>query len=310
MAARRSSRQSSFPGRFNGPVEKNSFAHRLNSTVASGLNVPMDDLSTRAPAPPSSPIHCIGDSHVSFFSGTDTIQPCWPERSRDRLPWFLTFHVGPALAFNLSRENTSTRGREHLFEVLDHAVPAGGRVLLCFGEIDCRAHVLKQAARRQTPMERIVADCLDSYFQAVREVIGRGFEVIVYNAVPTRLSTPRKPRRDDDFVAIGSWQERNAAVRCFNAGAKERCRETGARFLETYPELVDADGRTVEWYFHDAIHLSQRAMPVTLHALAALYPGMGHPFPLLRKPTSMQRAVDLLTKRVRRWLKLQPSRAT
>lgn len=43
-------------------------------------------------------IHCIGDSHVSFFGGLDRIQPVWPQRSDDRLPWFRTYHIGPALA--------------------------------------------------------------------------------------------------------------------------------------------------------------------------------------------------------------------
>jgi hypothetical protein len=252
------------------------------------------------------PIHCIGDSHVSFFSGTDKLQPCWPERSDDRLPWFRTFHIGPALAFNLTRANTSTRGRESLFEVLDQAVPAGARVLLCFGEIDCRAHVLKQAVRRNEQIARIVESVLDAYFLAVREVRARGFEVIVYNAVPTRLSTPRRPRRDDDFIAVGSWRERNAAVRLFNAGARDRCASAGALFLENYPGLVDADDRTVPWFFHDAIHLSQRAMPLTLHGLARLLPEAGYPTPPLPCPTTWDKFSDRAGKRIRRWLKLAP----
>lgn len=254
------------------------------------------------------PIYCIGDSHVSFFSGEDAIQPGWPESAAQRLPWFRVFHIGPALAFSLSRANTTIRGRERVFEVLEQAVPPGARVLLCFGEIDCRAHILKRAAKQNLPVETVVATCLDSYFQAVREVQARGFEVIVYNAVPTRLSTPRKAKRDDDFVAVGSWQERNAAVRLFNSGARKRCADCGAKFLENYPGLVAANDKTIEWFCFDAIHLSQRAMPLTLRALAALYPEAGYPELPLPHPTALQRLLDRFQKRVRRWFKLPPPR--
>lgn len=265
----------------------------------------MNPSSPNPPAdPPVTPIYCLGDSHVSFFAGEDAVQPGWPQPAADRLPWFRAFHLGPTLAFSLSKPNTTTQGRERLFAALAQAVPAGARVLLCFGEIDCRAHILKQAAKQGRPVAEIVATCLDSYFQTVREVQARGYEVIVYNAVPTRLSTPRKAKRDDDYLAVGSWPERNAAVRLFNAGAKARCQACSAKFLENYPGLVDANDRTVEWFFFDAIHLSQRALPLTLRALAKLFPESGYPELPLPRPTGAQKILDRCAKRVRRWLKL------
>jgi hypothetical protein len=257
--------------------------------------------ATTPPAP--APLYCIGDSHVSFFSGCDAIQPPWPARSADKLPWFRTFHVGPALAFNLNRPNTTTRGREKLFEILGQAVPPGSNVLLCFGEIDCRAHILKQAARRGLPVNQVVQECLDAYFQMVQEVQTRGFKMVVYNAAPSRSHTPRK-NRDDDYVAIGSWQERNAAVRLFNVGAKQRSQECGAKFLENYFDLVNAGDKTEPWFFFDAIHVSQRAMPLTLRALAKLYPDAGYPELPLPQPTWKEKMWDRIRKRMRRWLKL------
>lgn len=261
------------------------------------------------PTPPSAEvIHCIGDSHVSFFGGQDVVQPTWPEPALPELPWFRVLHLGPVLAFSLAKPDTTMRGRERLFEVLGQAVPPGSTVLLCFGEIDCRAHVLKQASRQGRPVAEVVADCLDSYFQVVREVQARGFAVIVYNAVPTRLSTPRQAKRDDNYVAVGSWPERNAAVRLFNAGAKQRCQVVGAKFLENYPGLVTAQDKTVEWFFFDAIHLSQRAMPLTLQALASLFPERNYPQLPLPRPSAGSRVLDRVAKRVRRWLKLPPPR--
>lgn len=253
-------------------------------------------------------IHCIGDSHVSFFGGQDVIQPDWPEPSDDLLDCFVTHHIGPALAYNLSRTGTQTRGREKLFEVLAQVAPRNETVLLCFGEIDCRAHVLKQAAKRAVPVETVVAECLEQYFQVVREVMARGVQVIVYNAVPSAISRTRKSKREDDYVAVGDWRARNRALREFNAGAKQRCADSGAKFLETFPALVNESGRAVSWYYFDTIHLSQRAMPLTLRALAELFPEHNYPQIPISSPSAGAQVVDVVAKRLRRWLKLKPPR--
>ena len=42
-------------------------------------------------------IHCIGDSHSCIFSGNG-IQPVWPYPSRDILPYFRSYRIGPATA--------------------------------------------------------------------------------------------------------------------------------------------------------------------------------------------------------------------
>lgn len=262
-------------------------------------------------ANPITPIYCLGDSHVCLFSGQDAIQPGWPTRSEDLLPFFVTCHLGGVLAFNLPRPGTTSRGRENLFAALQKTVPAGSTVLLSFGEIDCRAHVLKQAAKRGVPLETVVAECLENYFQVVREVQALGFSVIVYNAVPSAIPHARKTTRDDDYIAVGSLSERNAAIREFNAGAKRRCAECGVKFLETAPAFVTAEGKVVSWFFFDAIHLSQRALPVTLRALAALFPERNYPLLPMPAPTVAERLLDGVAKKARRWLKLKsPRRAT
>lgn len=258
--------------------------------------------------PASNAIHCIGDSHVSFFGGQDVIQPGWPQHSQDLLSFFVTHHLGGALAYNLTRMGTNVRGREKLFEVLEQAVPAAGNVLLSFGEIDCRAHVLKQAAKRGVSSAAIIAECLEQYFHVVREVQARGFQVIVYNAVPSAIPRPRKSGRDDDYVAVGSQSERNEAIRQFNAGAKARCADLRVSFLETFPALVDAEDRTRRWYYFDAIHLSQRAMPLTLRALARLFPDRHYPQLPLPTPSAGAQWLDVAVKKMRRWLKAQPPR--
>lgn len=249
-------------------------------------------------------IHCIGDSHVSLFSGEDAIQPVWPAVSRDHLANFKTYHIGAALAFNLSREGTQTQGREKLFEILSTDVPDGATVLLSFGEIDCRAHLTKQAEKSNTPIPDVVDACLDEYFKVVGEIAALGYRVVVYNAV---LSRPRVrgARRANDaaYTTHGTREERSEAIRIFNAGAKKRCVDSGVLFLENVPHLADRDGTISTWYFFDSIHLSQRAVPVTLRELAALIPTLGLEVPPIPPPSLFLRFADRFVRRKKRLLK-------
>jgi lysophospholipase L1-like esterase len=270
----------------------------------------MNSVSSPAPkSTPVTPIYCIGDSHVCLFSGQDAIQPGWPARSYDLLPFFITHHLGGVLAYNLPRCGTKSLGRENLFASLQKDVPAGSRVLLSFGEIDCRAHLIKQATNRNLPIETVVAECLDNYFQVVREVQALGYSVIIYNAVPSAIWRTRRTRREDDYIAVGNWQVRNAAIHAFNAGAKRHCASYEAKFLDTAPAFVNPAGKAVSWYYFDAIHLSQRALPLTLRALAKLFPAAGYPELPLPQPTWGQKLFDRAIKRTRRWLKLAPPRS-
>jgi len=55
-------------------------------------------------------IHCLGDSHVCFFSGQDRIfQAGLP--AKNILPFFRAWHLGPALAYNLVKPGSTSGGR-------------------------------------------------------------------------------------------------------------------------------------------------------------------------------------------------------
>ncbi|HTJ78604.1 MAG TPA: hypothetical protein VL357_06370 [Rariglobus sp.] len=260
------------------------------------------DKSSSADSGAEPVVYCIGDSHVCFFSGRNVIHRDWPNESDDQLPWFKTYRLGSALAYNLPRHGTKTRGRERLFEVLDTKVPPGARVLLSFGEIDCRAHLIKQAQLKGVSIETVVELCLDEYFKVVREVVARGFQVIVYNVVPSRQSTVGGGalKDADPFVTTGTWRERNRAARLFNESARRRCADCGGRFLENFSHLIDERGKTIQWYFWDSIHLSQRAMPATLEAFRALCPELRIPPQRVKRPSRIKVAMDIFKRRFNR----------
>jgi hypothetical protein len=215
---------------------------------------------------PPAVIHCLGDSHVCFFSGQDRIfQAGLP--AQNILPFFRAWHLGPALAYNLAKTGSTSGGREKLFAALCDHVPPGARVLLGFGEIDCRAHLLKHAEQSARPLNEIAGECAGRYFQVIEEVRALGFSLIIYNAPPSC----RRPNKSE-YPSHGTGRERNHVTRLFNTALAARCSAAGLPFLRNFDDLVPPDGLSREYYFMDHIHLAQRAMHVTLRRLAELFP--------------------------------------
>lgn len=104
------------------------------------------------------------------------MQPSWPKLAKNRLAYFRCYRLGPVLAYSLSREGSTSKGREKLFEVL-YTLPSGADVLLCFGEIDCRAQLFKQAAKLGRDVGELVDECVASYVGVGREIAALGYKV-------------------------------------------------------------------------------------------------------------------------------------
>jgi hypothetical protein len=215
---------------------------------------------------PPTVIHCLGDSHCCFFSGQDRIfQSGLP--AQHALPFFRVYHLGAALAYSLVKSGSQSGGRDKLFSSLRERVPPGSRVMLCFGEIDCRSHLIKRAEETPSPLADVAGECVDRYFGVVLEVRALGFDVLVYNAPPSS----RRPNRSP-YPSYGSAAARNQVTIYFNNHLAARCAAEGIPFLANFPDLVPAGGASRESCFYDNIHLSQRGMPATLRRLGALYP--------------------------------------
>lgn len=214
------------------------------------------------------PIYCIGDSHVNFFSGQNKINGLWPNPSNDILPYFRTFRLGAVLAYNLCEYGTRKKGRELLFVLLDRDVPIQARtippqskLLLCFGEIDCRAHLLKQAELQKRDIPSVVEECVERYFSVICEIQQLGYEVFVWNVIPSSRynSIPNK-----EFPVYRTCLERNHVTQLFNNYLKDLCSSAGAKFISIFDELIDEHGLTRTEYYFDYIHLSQKAISFAL----------------------------------------------
>jgi hypothetical protein len=206
------------------------------------------------------PIYVIGDSHVTLFSGKDEIVPVWNEPHEDLLPQFKTYRLGAMLAYNLATERHE--GREKLFRLLD-SLPKRSTVMLVFGEIDCRAHIVKQARLQDRAIAEIAYDVGTRYASVVKEVAALR-KTIVWGATPQSSAS----HSSNKFPTVGTMVERNQATFYFNAAVEQECLLSGIAFASIFNELVDTEYISKESYFFDTAHLNQRALPFALKALA------------------------------------------
>lgn len=212
-------------------------------------------------------IHCIGDSHCCFFYGQDKVIKI--EGKIDSLiPFFKVYYIGPSLAYNLCTLGTTTRGREIIFELLENKIPQGSRILLCFGEIDCRLHILKQAKIQNKDVNTTVEDCVKRYFSFIKEIKAKGYEVLVWNVVATAVDSVQN---GEGYPKQGTCEERNSLTKHFNEELKKLLVDESIKFISIFDKLVDGKNLTKEEFYMDPTHLSQKIMPDVIEELRKIF---------------------------------------
>lgn len=204
------------------------------------------------------PIHCIGDSHSSVFSGNNEMQSIMA--SHDILPQFKSYRIGPATAYNLA----SKRG---ILDSIILPLPKGSSVMFCFGEVDCRAHLIHQANIQGRPLEEVIKECVDRYFSVFRHYQSQGYELLAWNVIPSSTAI----MDFEVYPAYGTCQDRNKVARVFNGYLKELCDSHGMRLVSIFDRLVGTEDITDMSYYMDHIHLSIKVIPLVLEELKDLW---------------------------------------
>jgi len=208
-------------------------------------------------------IHCIGDSHICFFFGSDVYEDTINGSSL--IPHFKIYHVGPSLAYNLCKSGTKVMGREKTFGVLENVIPVGSTVMLCFGEIDCRYHILRQAKKQNKDTRTIADDCIGRYFDFIKEIKAKGYEVLVWAVIP---SARDYGYRDPIYPRLGTCAERNDLTRYFNERLENLLAGESIKFISIFEQLIDGGNITKDqFYIADKVHISQKMMPAAIKEL-------------------------------------------
>ena len=183
------------------------------------------------------------------------------------MPFFRSYRIGPVLAYKLGEFGTTSMGREKLEQLLRMLTP-GSTILFCFGEIDCRAHVLLQSEKQHRPPEDIIADVVERYIDVILKVKCEGYQPLIWNVIPSAPTTINdRITVPPQYLFYGSSGERNQVTREFNQQMEKLADCAGVSFLNIFDRLMKENGSVNRAYYSDEIHLSQKAMPMAVKAL-------------------------------------------
>lgn len=216
-------------------------------------------------------IAVIGDSHVNFFGGNELISftPITDQNRRhlgmntsgNLIDNFSTFHLGPAFAYNLNKYETTNHTREKI-ELLMRSglIKQAQPILCCFGEIDCRVHVLRQAEKQNVDYRVVVNDIANNCINFLLR-LRKEHPIYVWGTIPTQKDgSPDNP----EFPHYGTEVDRNLATGYLNEVMRDLCARNGITFLSIFEHLIDSNNKTREEFIADGCHLSQKAWTFAL----------------------------------------------
>jgi len=207
-------------------------------------------------------IWAFGNSTVSIFSGKEQIVPIWPKRSVDILPYFRTVRLGPVTAF---------QAMKHTYDILE-IVRYGNTgfdkfedtILMVFGEIDVRAHIVAQAQKQARPIKHIAQIVAKRYSEAIIELKNRGFKLAVFGCIAGFVLDKKKPLPWPHF---GTLEQRNRAAKWLNEMTGTMCKDRGIPFISVFDDMIDINGVTKTQYLDGdgtGCHLGSRILPLIL----------------------------------------------
>lgn len=201
----------------------------------------------------NSTLYFLGDSHVGMFSGFDKIQPIWPKKHINRWSHFKTFRLGAHTAYNLA--NQSGDSYKLLLSALK-TIRKGSVVVLSYGEIDCRVHLIKQSLVQGKDLKLVVDNCAVRYFSVVKKIQKLGYKVIIFEPIATSPVFINY----QEFVTFGSMRERNLVTALFNLKLRSLSKAHGIPVVTVNHKLLNSDMTTNHEYYFDPIHVSSSAV--------------------------------------------------
>ena len=189
-------------------------------------------------------IGCIGDSHISIFSNNERIIDVDKYTKSD---YFNSYRVGSWLAFNLNNRIDDIKNISN--QMIEDTI------VLCFGEIDCRAQVKKISEDNNRDYNDVIKEIVDNYFILIDSIKDKN--IIINSVTPELVENPHhyyyKDNLEDFDCPRGTYQERKIYKEIFNKLVEEECNLRGIKFLNIY-NMIENSLYKSKLYLDD-IHL-------------------------------------------------------
>ncbi len=217
--------------------------------------------------------------------------------------------VGAQLAGTLSKSDSSTGGRRKAFDLISQ-IQVNSFVFFSFGEIDCRAHIVRRSNFDDAQIAGTVQTTVDGYLSFVsdfkKEADDLNLNVGVISPPPTsstlhpavrhpslsklsnlartpigrvilrlaRNFVPRKSKLNEaiwmSITYSGSEMQRRLASKLFVEKLSEGSNRLGIAFIDMHTPFLSEDGSCDAKWFWDTIHLKKSAVDEVKDSFVAL----------------------------------------
>jgi hypothetical protein len=122
----------------------------------------------------------------------------------------------------------------HLRYPKNESFKSGDHAIFVFGEIDVRAHILKQVERQNKPVADIVYDLVTTYVQAIHKnkIMYPDVHLIIQSVMPP-TSRENVTELSKDYPDYGTIDDRIFVNSLVNNSLKNECHKHGIQFLDT-----------------------------------------------------------------------------
>lgn len=219
----------------------------------------------------SKKILVAGDSH-SVILGANVLGR--DPSSVSQLPGVDVLHLGPSLAYTLPIQSSLNAGGKLLGYLLT-TPDRYDAVILCFGEIDARAHLIKQAVLQGISLSAVVEKLVEQYFRYVDFLTARtGLPVFIWGPVGSMPDGANF--YNPDFPTVGCERERNHVTVLLNRRLAERCDgHPMAHYVSISDRLIDEDLCTRSEFYEDGVHLNRKGMHLAFREIRRRFKDLG-----------------------------------
>lgn len=167
----------------------------------------------------------------------------------------------PPTAYNLKNPNSRSGGYQDLWSVVDRMNKGTDSVILCYGETDCRRHILVQPPElsKNKPISARIDDTITAYAVTLQELVDEGVHFIVCGIPPPNCI-------HDERIMKYLWEGVPPEVfvptyKEFNDKLRDYCKSKNYPYLDVYSKSVDKDGCMNQELSAGNHHLDPRKIP-------------------------------------------------
>ena len=129
-----------------------------------------------------------------------------------------------------------------LLDISKYNIQNYDTIIFCFGELDCRIYINTVIDSNNT-YKKIIDNIVKNYFEAIKiNIINSNIifkNICVYNIIPPSLT---ENITNEEYIYIGSDEERKSYVLYFNLKLKEECLKNNFIFFDIYNLHIDDNG--------------------------------------------------------------------